>query len=256
MQETSKASNGLQVAPLRQADGEPAAEECTIALNADSLHDLVGPVNQMRAMADLILKKNGAGMDEETEALFGFLRAASDKVENLLSGMRTYMRLIGQAMPPRVFDGNAALAGGLATIQDSIDRSEARVTSDRLPELCGDPNQISYLLASLVENSIKFRGECRPEIHIAARETENGWLLSVCDNGMGIDPKYRERIFGVFQRIQRDAYPGAGMGLAIARRIVEKHGGRIWVESQLGQGATFFIALPGVEASSPASEGS
>jgi len=256
MQEPNKASNGVLAAPLRPAAGEPAAEECTIALNADSLHDLVGPVNQMRAMADLILKKSRDGMDEDTRALFGFLQAASDKVENLLGGVRTYMRVVGQPMPHRVFDANAALAGALATIQESIDRSGARVTHDRLPELYGDPNQISFLFAGLVENSIKFRSERHPEIHVAAARAENGWLLSVCDNGIGIDPKHSERIFGVFKRIHRDAFPGAGVGLAIARRIVELHGGRIWVESQSGQGATFFIVLPAVDRACPRNEDS
>lgn len=244
MQESTKAPNRLRVPPLCPAAGESLVEECTIPLNSDALHDLVGPMNQMRSMADLILKNHRARQDDENEDLFGFLQASSDKVENLLNGVRTYMRVVGQPMPFRQFDADAALVGALSTIQERIERSEARVTHDRLPELHGDPNQIGYLFAGLIENAIKFHGECRPEIHVAAAESENGWMFSVCDNGMGIDPRYRERIFGVFKRIHNDAYPGAGVGLAIARRIVERHGGRIWVESEPGQGATFFIALP------------
>jgi len=244
MQQSTKASNGLRIPPLRPAGGNTPAEECTISLNSDSLHDLVGPMNQMRSMTDLILKNHRARQDGENEVLFGFLQASSDKVENLLNGVRTYMRVVGQPMPFRRFDANAALAGALATIQESIDQSQACVTHDRLPELYGDPNQIGYLFAGLVENAIKFHGEGRPEIHIAAAESENGWVFSVGDNGIGIDPKYRERIFGVFKRIHNDTYPGAGVGLAIARRVVERHGGRIWVESETGKGATFFIALP------------
>lgn len=244
MQGQTKPSNGRQVPQLRSAGGESADDDCRVPLNADALHDLVGPVNQIRSMADLILKKHPANLDEETKALFGFMQDSSDRLQNLLTGLRTYMRIVGQPGPYRHFDANATLAGALVTIQPSIDRNDAWVTHDPLPEVYGDPNQICYIFASLIENSIKFRSECRPEIHVAAVGRENGWLFSVCDNGLGIDPRHRDRIFGVFKRIHNEAYPGAGMGLAIARRIVERHGGRIWVESRLGQGATFFFALP------------
>jgi light-regulated signal transduction histidine kinase (bacteriophytochrome) len=226
-----------------QASVQPEDDDRSVQLNADSLHDLVGPVNQMRSMADLILKKRRA-VDEETEALFGFLQASAERLQNLTEGLRTYLRVVGERMPFRDFDANAALAAALATVQESIDRSGARITHDALPEVHGDPNQICHAFANLIDNSIKFRGESRPEIHIAAARQENGWLFSVGDNGMGIDPRYHDRIFGVFKRLHGDRYPGAGIGLPIARRIVERHGGRIWVESALGEGATFFFSLP------------
>jgi chemotaxis family two-component system sensor kinase Cph1 len=224
---------------------EVATEDCGILLNSDSLHDLVGPVNQMRSMADLILKRHRLQVDAETQALFGFLQASSDKLEKLLTGIRTYMRIVGQQpMPYRHFNAGAALDGALSTIQDSIDSSEAQVTRDRLPEVYGDPSQIGYAFACLIANSIKFRAERRPEIHVSAAPEEKGWRFSVKDNGIGIEPKNCERIFAVFKRIHNEGYPGAGVGLAIARRVLEKHGGRIWAESQLGQGATFFFILP------------
>jgi light-regulated signal transduction histidine kinase (bacteriophytochrome) len=246
MQGQTKPSNGLHVAPPRPAGGGWADSDCSVPLNADALHDLVGPVNQMRSMADLILKRHRPSLDDETEALFGFMQASSDRLQNLLTGLRTYMRIVGHQTPCRHFDANAILAGALATIQPGIDRNDAQVTHDPLPEVYGDPNQICYTFATLVENSIKFRGESRPEIHVAAGEAENGWLFSVRDNGIGIDSRHHDRIFGVFKRVHNDAYPGPGIGLAIARRIVERHGGRIWVESHLGQGATFFFELPRV----------
>jgi signal transduction histidine kinase len=96
----------------------------------------------------------------------------------------------------------------------------------------------------LIENAIKFRCEHRPEVHVSAAAEENNWRFSVKDNGMGIDPRNGDRIFGLFKRIQNEGYPGAGVGLAIVRQIVEQHGGRIWVESQPGRGATFFFSLP------------
>jgi light-regulated signal transduction histidine kinase (bacteriophytochrome) len=244
MRGQTKPSNGLHAAPPRPSGGGLADGDCTVPLNTDALHDLVGPANQMRSMADLILKRHREHPDDETEALFGFMQASSDRLQNLLTGLRTYMRIVGHQTPCRRFDANAVLAGALATIQPGIDQNDARVTHDPLPEVYGDPNQICYTFASLVENSIKFRGEGRPEVHVAAVEAENGWLFSVCDNGIGIDSRHHDRIFGVFKRVHNDAYPGAGMGLAIARCIVERHGGRIWVESHLGQGATFFFELP------------
>jgi len=100
------------------------------------------------------------------------------------------------------------------------------------------------LFASLMENAIKFRSEHQPEIHVSAAEKKNDWIFSVRDNGIGIDPRYSDRIFGMFRRIHNEGYPGAGVGLAIARQIIEQHGGRIWVESRPGRGATFFFSLP------------
>jgi light-regulated signal transduction histidine kinase (bacteriophytochrome) len=238
-----KPPNGLHLSPPQPAGGEWANDTC-VELNADALHDLVGPVNQMRSMADLIVKRHRGKLDQEDETLFGLLETSSERMQNLLTGLRTYMRIVSRCEPYRHFDAGAIFAGALATIQPAMDGSEAVVTRDALPEVYGDPSQICYIFASLIENSIKFRSQCRPEIHVTAIPDENGWLFSVCDNGIGIDPRHVERIFGVFKRIHNEAYPGAGMGLAIAKRIVESHGGSIWVESHLGQGATFFFTLP------------
>jgi len=240
----SKPSNGLQHSPPRLAAVEWADDETWLPLNADALHDLVGPVNQMRSMADLIMKRHRGKLDDEDETLFGLLQTSSDRLQNLLAGVRTYTRMVARREPYRQFDAEAIFTAALATIQPALDRSEALVTHDSLPEVYGDPSQICYILAGLIENSIKFRSQCRPEIHVSAIPCESDWLFSVCDNGIGIDPRHGERIFGVFKRIHNEAYPGAGVGLAIARRIIESHGGRIWVESHLGQGATFFFTLP------------
>jgi light-regulated signal transduction histidine kinase (bacteriophytochrome) len=162
-----------------------------------------------------------------------------------MSGLRTHTRIVGRCQPARDLGANAILASATVMIQQAITESDALVTHDDLPEVYCDPTQICFVFASLIENSIKFRSEQRPEIHISARLEQNDRVLfSVRDNGIGIDPKYTERIFGVFKRIHNDAYPGAGIGLPIAKRIVERHGGRISVESQPGHGATFFFTLP------------
>jgi chemotaxis family two-component system sensor kinase Cph1 len=143
-----------------------------------------------------------------------------------------------------MFDANEILTGAISMIQPAIDQSGALLTYDPLPGVYGDPTQICYVFASLIDNSIKFRSEPPPRIHITATTEDNVWLFSVEDNGIGVDPKNAERIFSVFRRVYNDEYPGAGVGLAISRRIIERHAGRIWVRSKLGQGATFFFTLP------------
>jgi light-regulated signal transduction histidine kinase (bacteriophytochrome) len=201
-------------------------------------------VNQISSMADLMLQKYRGTLDSEAEVLFGFIQGSAKRLQNLLSGLRTYAQAVGLRSPFQFCDANSLLAAALALVRPAIDQSGALVAHEPLPELYCDPNQISYTFASLIENSIKFRGEFRPEIHISAKAEGDSLVYSFRDNGIGIDPRHRESIFGVFKRIHNDAYPGAGVGLAIAKRIIEGHGGRIWVESALGQGATFFLALP------------
>src|ERR1700693_4170152 len=159
-----KPSNGLHLSLPRPAAGQWVDDNC-VPLNADALHDLVGPVNQMRSMADLILKRHRGKLDDEDETLFGFLQTSSDRLQNLLAGLRTYTLVVSRCEPYRHFDAGAILAGALATIQPILDSNEAVVTHDFLPEVYGDPSQICCIFASLIENSIKFRGQPRPEVH-------------------------------------------------------------------------------------------
>lgn len=220
-------------------------DEGSVQLNADALHDLLGPVNQLRTMTELLLKRHRAELGEDGETLCGFIQAAADRLQNLMSGISTHMRVVGRCAPACDYSANAILDAAIAAIWQAIERSDAVITHDDLPDVYCDPTQISYVFASLIENSIKFRSERRPEIHISGRQEEEDWILfSVRDNGMGMDPKHADRIFGPFRRIHNEAYPGAGMGLPIAKRIVERHGGTISVESHLGQGATFSFTLP------------
>ena len=234
-------------AALTMAGQEAYPTKCgewCVELDSGSLHDLLGPVNQICSMSDLMLQKYRSTLDSEAEALFGFIQGSASRLRNLLGGLRTYTQTVGSRGPFRRCDGNTLLTGALALVRPAIEQSGALVAHNPLPEIYCDPAQISYTFASLIENSIKFHGKSRPEIHISAKAQGDAWVHSFRDNGMGIDPRHHERIFGVFRRIHSDAYPGAGVGLAIAKKIIEEHGGRIWVESALEQGATFFLAFP------------
>ena len=230
--------------PSRPANGVAVEDDGAVRLNSDALHDLVGPMNQMRSMADLLLKKHRGQLDDETEALLGFIQAASDRLQKLVAGLRRHTRIVGQRQPARMFDANAILAGAIALVEPAVQQNQAQVTHDVLPEVYGDPTQITHVFASLIDNSIKFRSEQPPRISVRATTNGRAWVFSVSDNGIGIDPKHADRIFAVFKRVYNDAYPGAGMGLPIARRIIEGHGGMISVDSHLGQGATFSFTLP------------
>ncbi len=212
--------------------------------SSDSLHDLISPINQIGTISELMHKKYKSVWDGETEALFGFIQNSVGRLQNFAGGLRTYLRVAGSPTLCHLCDANELLRGAKAAIQPTIDQNGAVVTHDPLPELHCDPNQIGYAFQSLMENSIKFRREHRPEVHVSATTQENSWIFSVRDNGIGIDSVHRDSIFGLFKRIHNEGYPGAGVGLAITRQIVEQHGGRIWVESEPGLGATFFFSLP------------
>src|SRR5580658_4236790 len=185
-----------------------AAEGCWVHLNFDSLHDLSSPVNQMCSIADLILHKYQGKLDAEADILFGFIQNSTGRLQNLMAGLRLYVQVLGAPGSYRRCDANSVLAGARVSIQTAIDESRAVVTYDPLPELYCDPSQLGYAFASLIENSIKFRGAHRPEIHVAASAEDDTWVFSVRDNGIGIDPRHAERVFGLFKRLQNEAFPG------------------------------------------------
>jgi light-regulated signal transduction histidine kinase (bacteriophytochrome) len=143
-------------------------------------------------------------------------------------------------------DTGEALETARADLREAIEESGARVvvTTGRLPVVAGDKTQLTQLFQNLIANAIKFRSDEEPRVEIAARRREGEWLFSVRDNGIGMDPYHAERIFVIFGRLHRNTeYPGTGIGLAMCKKIVERHGGRIWVESLPGEGSTFFFTL-------------
>ncbi len=166
-------------------------------------------------------------------------------MQQLINDLLAYSRVGTRGRAFEMTDCQAALDRALANLGASVKETGAIITHDPLPTMPADGTQLAQLFQNLVGNAMKFRGERRPEIHVGAAHEDDQWHFSVRDNGIGIDPKYADRIFVIFQRLHRRAdYPGTGVGLAICKRIVERHGGRIWVESEPGKGATFHFAIP------------
>jgi chemotaxis family two-component system sensor kinase Cph1 len=220
---------------------------CPVPIHADTLHDLAGPVNQLSTMLALFEKRHRVASDGDSDVLFGMILSSAGRLRSLIGGFQTYTRVVDSPAPRRICDAEGLVEAALSPLAPAIHESDAVITHDRLPELDCDPNQIIHALASLIDNSIKFRGERRPEIHVSAAADENEWIFSVRDNGIGIDPKHRERIFHLFKRLNGDKYPGAGVGLSICKAVIARHCGRIWLGTPSERGAIFHFTLPRVE---------
>ena len=166
-------------------------------------------------------------------------------MQTLIDDVLAYSRVDMQAIAFKLTEVEKALDYALGNLRTRISESRAVITHDPLPTVMADNTQLMQLFQNLIGNAIKFRSNQPPEIHVGAQRVEDAWLFSVQDNGIGIDPQFADRIFVIFQRLHtRDEYPGTGMGLAICKKIVECHRGRIWVESEVGQGATFYFTIP------------
>jgi light-regulated signal transduction histidine kinase (bacteriophytochrome) len=166
-------------------------------------------------------------------------------MNRLISDLLTYSRVGTRAEPIESVDCNAVLATARSNLRAAIEESGATITADRLPTVVADETQLEQLFQNLLGNAIKFRAARPLEIHVGAERWGEGWLFRVRDNGIGIEPRHAERIFLIFQRLHgREEYPGTGIGLALCQKIVERRGGRIWVESEPGQGSTFCFSLP------------
>jgi light-regulated signal transduction histidine kinase (bacteriophytochrome) len=166
-------------------------------------------------------------------------------MQTLIRDLLTYSRVDTRASDFQTADCEAVLREVLDNLQTSIAETAAKVSHDPLPTVPADEVQLRQLFQNLIGNALKFHGQTPPRVHISAAMQRSNWLFSVRDNGIGIDPEHAERIFVIFQRLHtRRAYPGTGVGLAICKKIVERHGGRIWVESRQDEGGEFLFTLP------------
>jgi light-regulated signal transduction histidine kinase (bacteriophytochrome) len=208
-------------------------------------HDLQEPLRMITAYMHLLQTQYSGKLDKDADEFIGFAVDAAQRMQGLINDLLTYSRVGTRGKEFTATDCNVVLARTLLNLRMAIDESGAQVTQDALPIVLGDEFQLGQLLQNLIGNAIKYRGQRRPEIHVGCERHGEMWRFSVKDNGIGIDPEYTERIFVIFQRLHtRQEYPGTGIGLAICKKIVERHRGKIWVESDPSQGSTFYFTLP------------
>ena len=210
-----------------------------------SSHDLQEPLRMITSYLQLLQKRYQGHIDDKADKYINFAVDGASRMQNLIIGLLEYSRVGTEDDEPGSIDCEFILNKVLSDIKAVIKENNATISHDSLPEVIADSTQMIQVFQNLILNGIKFHSEQAPKIHIAVEKKESEWIFSVQDNGIGIDPQYSERIFEIFKRLNsRDRYPGTGIGLAICKKIVERHGGRIWVESELGKGSTFYFTLP------------
>jgi light-regulated signal transduction histidine kinase (bacteriophytochrome) len=208
-------------------------------------HDLKGPLIVAGGNINCLRRLCKDKLDGEAERFIGRTLDGITRMEALINALLAYSRVGRKAKEFKLTDCNEIVEQAVTNLQLEIKTSGAILTHDQLPTVLADDIQIMQLFQNLIGNGIKFRNEEPPLVHVSAERKEAKWVFSVRDNGIGIDPKDVERIFDIFQRLHdRSEYPGNGIGLAICKKIVVSHGGRIWVESQSGKGATFKFTIP------------
>lgn len=208
-------------------------------------HDLQEPLRVIASLAELLQSEHRKRLDEEGRRSLDHILDAGARMRSMIGDLLGYARLGHEKRTPNgLVSMEQVAAWTMSNLEATVRATGASITHDPLPTVAGDFGRLSQVWQNLISNSLKYRGPDPPRIHISAQCQEEIWLFSIKDNGIGIDPRYAERIFGVFKRLHGREYPGTGIGLAICRRIVENLGGRIWVESEPGQGATFYFTLP------------
>jgi PAS domain S-box-containing protein len=209
-------------------------------------HDLQEPLRAVASCVQLLKKRYEGQLDERADEFITHAVEGTKRMQALITDLLAYSRVGTHTHPFESVDCGEIVADALANLTIAVQESGAVVKHEGLPTLVVDASQLGQVFQNLVGNAIKFRAEGRaPEIAITAKKDGAEWLFAVADNGIGIEPQYFERVFRVFQRLHtRTRYPGTGIGLAIVKKIIERHGGRIWIESEPGRGTTFFFTLP------------
>jgi light-regulated signal transduction histidine kinase (bacteriophytochrome) len=208
-------------------------------------HDLQEPLRMINIYTQLLVRRH-AGDDAQAQHYASIVHRGVNRMETLIQDLLTFSRTIHtEDSDARQADLAAALAEAISVLQDRIDKTGALICAPPLPVVYGNAGQLALVFQNLLANALKYQSNgTRPEINIAAHRDGTNWIIAVRDNGIGFEPRYAERIFGLFKRLHTEQYPGTGLGLAICRRIVERYKGRIWAESTPGSGSTFYFSLP------------
>jgi PAS domain S-box-containing protein len=209
-------------------------------------HDLQEPLRAVASCVQLLKKRYEGRLDARADEFILHAVEGTKRMQALINDLLAYSRVGTHQQPFEPVDCSEIVEEALANLTVAVQESGATVTRDPLPTVMADPTHLTQVFQNLIGNALKFRAEDRkPLIHLTAKNAAGQWTFAVRDNGIGIEPQYFERIFRVFQRLHtRERYPGTGIGLAICKKIVDRHGGRIWIESQPGQGSTFYFTLP------------
>ncbi|HYL73975.1 MAG TPA: ATP-binding protein [Bryobacteraceae bacterium] len=208
-------------------------------------HDLQEPLRMVALYSQLLHRRYGSQLDAEADQFISFVVGGAKRMELLLKDLLTYSQTGSSTEGPRhPVNCEGVIQKVLLNLQASVEQNQAAITWDALPTVEAHEIRIVQLLQNLVGNAIKYRRAEPPRIHLRAESCDTGWLFSVEDNGIGIEPEYCQQIFGIFKRLHGQTYPGTGIGLAICQRIVERYGGKIWVESKPREGSRFLFTLP------------
>ncbi|MFX0027067.1 MAG: ATP-binding protein [Candidatus Hermodarchaeota archaeon] len=207
-------------------------------------HDLQEPLRAIVSFSQLLEDKYQDKIDKDGKEFIHFITDGAKKMNTLIKDLLLYSRITTHAQPPKLTNLEMILQDAMFNLHESIKESGAVITYDKMPILNVDKTQFIQLFQNLLSNAIKFRREEPPKIHISSRKVNNEWLFSVKDNGIGIESKYFNKLFNIFYRLHtKEEYPGTGIGLPICKKIVQRYGGKIWVESKIGSGTTFYFTI-------------
>jgi signal transduction histidine kinase len=238
---------------LQIANQELAQRSELLSLSNDELkrfvyalsHDLKTPLRTISLFTDQLVGELGDGLDPEAQTSLRFIKEGSHQAQAMIQRLLEYAMAVKQDKVQASINLGGALSSALEDLQVSVQDSGTHVMSENLPIVQGDASALRQLFLNLVSNAIKYRSVRPLEVHVSARSNGEFWTVCVKDNGIGISPKYADKVFELFERLHTASqYEGSGIGLAICRRIIQRHGGRIWVESELGKGSTFCFTLP------------
>ncbi len=208
-------------------------------------HDLQELLRAVSSFCQLLSKKYNDKLDQDAQEFIGFIVSGSSRMQQLINDLLSFSRVSTRGKPLELTDTSSILGQTIVNLSTMIDENSAIITNDELPTVIADSTQLVQVFQNLIGKAIKFRREDLPHIHISAHEKDGNWVFSIKDNGIGIEQEYFDKIFVIFQRLHgKDEYSGTGIGLAICKKIIERHGGSIWVKSEAQKGSTFYFTIP------------